>query len=92
QQDVNGLQSISKTLMLQWSAITVLQVYPNPAANGFVQVNNSKAGVLQFFNAAGALVKQVLVSAGKNTIDISSLAKGYHILVIGEGKASLIIK
>lgn len=92
QKDIDGRQSISKTVVLQWTSATVFQVYPNPAANGSVQVNTGKAGILQFFNASGALVKQVQVSAGNNTIDISSLTKGYYILVSGEEKASLIIK
>lgn len=92
QQDVDGRQNISKVVSLQWISKINLLVYPNPATAGKIQVDVKQTGTLQFFSNTGALVKQVKVNSGLNTIDISMLANGIYVLLAGDESTTLIVK
>lgn len=92
QQDVDGRQDISKVVSLQWISKINLLVYPNPATAGKIQVDVKQTGTLQFFSNTGALVKQVKVNSGLNTIDISMLANGIYVLLAGDESTTLIVK
>lgn len=93
QQDIDGRQSYSKIVSLQMSeSRATISVFPNPTTNGRVTVTTATTGNLQVFNNTGALVKQVKVNAGNNSIDLSALPKGVYRLKLGDESASLLIK
>jgi len=62
---------------------TVYQVYPNPTTNTLL-VKGLKSGVVYTINdLAGRTVHSGIYN---NSIDVSSLAKGFYTLIFSEGK------
>ncbi len=68
------------------------QVYPNPAANGFVNISSKMNGVIlvSLYNILGK--KVIATELNGNRLDISSLVSGIYILKIVLGKNSTTIK
>jgi hypothetical protein len=71
-------------------------VYPNPA-NGYVEIvlsseSNTNEPIAQIFDIQGLLVKTVYLNNEKTSIDVSTIAKGFYIIKIGNESKKLIIK
>ncbi|MDR0207460.1 MAG: M6 family metalloprotease domain-containing protein [Bacteroidales bacterium] len=72
-------------------------IYPNPA-NNYVEIcfSNSKLfssrGYAHIYDVQGLLLKTVAINNEITSIDISSLAKGFYIIKIGNEVKKLIIK
>lgn len=92
QQDINGRQNISKTVVLEWSFKNEFRIYPNPSTTGVIQITATNPGVLSLYNSNGALIKQLQIIRGTNILDISSFAKGVYILKTSDESINLIVR
>ncbi|MEI7472841.1 MAG: T9SS type A sorting domain-containing protein, partial [Chitinophagaceae bacterium] len=59
---------------------TNIQVYPNPVADGMMNVKMDKAAMIEMYNNAGILVLRKMLYAGNSVIDVRSFNKGNYIL------------
>jgi hypothetical protein len=68
-------------------AMPSLRVYPNPASQGFVQVEVKAASAWCLFDAYGRQVDAgQWMGAGMHQLDVSGLASGTYILTTVEGQ------
>ncbi|MBW1295585.1 carbohydrate-binding protein [Aquimarina litoralis] len=67
-------------------------IYPNPIVD-VMNISGTTAGkTIKVFNTVGVLVKEVALTEGQNTIDMSNLSSGYYIINILEpGKTNKIL-
>jgi len=72
-----------------------IQVYPNPATSYiYVGVNNIEPSIIQIYNSAGSLVKEIKNSSSlkNNRIDINNLNNGVYYLNIKTAKQNFSAK
>ncbi|AXT56154.1 DUF5060 domain-containing protein [Aquimarina sp. AD1] len=69
-----------------------ITLYPNPVVD-VINISGSTAGkTIKVFNTVGILVKEVVLTDGQNTVDMSNLSSGYYIINILEaGKTNKIL-
>ncbi|MGY3792869.1 carbohydrate-binding protein [Aquimarina sp. 433] len=69
-----------------------ITLYPNPVVD-VINISGSTAGkTIKVFNTVGVLVKEVALTDGQNTVDMSNLSSGYYIINILEaGKTNKIL-
>ncbi len=94
QHDVDGSISYSKVIRINYneSAKQQLQLFPNPASSGFVNLKLSQPATVQIINATGAVVWQQALSTGTHTVATEKFAKGIYHIKSGFGSQVLIIK
>ncbi len=81
QRDISGHASYSRVVNLYFDAEkTNIQVYPNPVADGMMNVKLDKSTVVEMYNNAGILVMRKKLNAGTSLIDVRSFNKGSYIL------------
>ncbi|WP_299261395.1 carbohydrate-binding protein [uncultured Aquimarina sp.] len=69
-----------------------VRVYPNPVVNTINFSSNMEGKIVKVFNVLGVLMKETILEAGQNSIDISSLSSGYYIITVLEsGKSNKLI-
>ncbi|WP_299261397.1 carbohydrate-binding protein [uncultured Aquimarina sp.] len=69
-----------------------VRVYPNPVVNTINFSSNMEGKIVKVFNVLGVLMKETILEAGQNSIDISNLSSGYYIINILEaGKSNKLI-
>jgi hypothetical protein len=92
QRDLDGKSSYSKiaSLIYDESGPDVF-VYPNPATET-VTVYLAESQDVRLINVAGATVWKGTLSAGRNQIPITNLAKGVYWVVTGSFKKQLLIQ
>ena len=84
--DFDGNKTYSKTNTVDLGGNTALNIWPVPAKN-FINVqikngDNSQENNIRIFNHTGQKVVTFWPHAGVNTINISSLPKGYYLITI----------
>lgn len=77
-------------------APTLVSIYPNPLVNAItIEANydNFLAGkAMQLTNTRGQVVRSLILSTGKNTLNLADLSAGIYFMRIGNGKEMKIIK
>lgn len=78
--EVNGASSVRGV-----EEISNLQVFPNPAGTGYLNINSDTAGdkLVRIYDSAGRLVLTTN-TLGNEAIDITSLAQGMHTVLVHE--------
>jgi hypothetical protein len=62
-----------------------ISTYPNPTT-GLFNLAISKNSIIEIYNSVGTLIKTQIATGGKNTVDISNVAKGlYYIKIMSDG-------
>ncbi len=87
--DTNGNFSYSKTVMVRFTGVTRLQVFPNPVTDvRNIQATGNEIATVQITDAAGRLMKQQKAALTGNTflsVDVTSLPKGTYYLILQSG-------
>lgn len=65
-----------------------LQIFPNPASNGIVNIVSANAVKANIYNSGGVMVKTISLQKGRNTIDIRNLSAGVYFVKTNEGNTS----
>lgn len=98
--DTNGCVALSEDIGVTVGIVEVassipLELYPNPSSNGRIEVAIGSECIdcdLKIFDGEGRLVYRSNVSAQKQEIDISSLAKGIYILQVAGDSRKFIVE
>ncbi len=68
------------------------QLYPNPTANGILNLNLSRDVVVTITDVLGKTIFENKLSSGKNILDISNHSAGVYWMKIADGNSTEIIK
>ncbi|MBQ4803751.1 carbohydrate-binding protein [Aquimarina sp. MMG015] len=67
-------------------------LYPNPVVNTINFSSNIEGQIVKVFNVNGVLMKETVLEAGQNSIDVANLSSGYYIInVLEAGKSNKLI-
>ncbi|WP_027395475.1 carbohydrate-binding protein [Aquimarina latercula] len=67
-------------------------LYPNPVINTINFSSNIEGQIVKVFNVNGVLMKETVLEAGQNSIDVANLSSGYYIInVLEAGKSNKLI-
>jgi hypothetical protein len=80
QRDLDGKESLSKVVTVEWNASASMQVYPIPSMNGRVYVKLPSNQVLRLMSPSGVVVWQTQGAAGVQLLDLTALPKGMYYL------------
>ncbi len=90
--DNNGRITVSNIVSVTKGKAVEVTVYPSPFVSAFTVKNGSdKSALLTLYTADGKTVMSKKVSAGKNTIDGASLAKGIYLYKISGGDGTVFV-
>ena len=79
QQDLDGKESFSKVVKVNIvRSGNAINVYPNPAVGGAINIKLSKASIVQVYNAWGLLMLQKSFTEGVHAIQLNHLTKGIY--------------
>ncbi|TWI80566.1 putative secreted protein (Por secretion system target) [Lacibacter cauensis] len=92
QRDVDGKQSISKTVQVQFTTAARMQVYPTPVTNGVLHVKLPADAVIRIYNSNGSLVLEQKGKAGLQQLQLSLLGKGSYYLRAGTETATILVQ
>ena len=92
QRDVDGKQSISKTVQIQFMKAARMQVYPTPVTNGVLYVKLPADAVIRMYNSNGSLVLEQKGKAGLQQLQLSLLGKGTYYLRAGIETATILVQ
>jgi len=91
--DANDISVYSSTpTAINENNNTLLNVYPNPVANGLVTITVTENTNLVVFDLLGNVVLSTPLNNVTNTIDVSTLSAGNYILKVGNSASKLIIQ
>lgn len=72
--------------------LNIVKLYPNPVVNTINFSSNMEGQIVKVFNINGVLMKETVLEAGQNSIDVGSLSSGYYIInVLEAGKSNKLI-
>lgn len=84
--------SYSKIMALHNSAINgQISIYPNPATQ-VLTVETEAVATYCIYDLQGKAVMKGTLQSGKNTLDVSSLAKGFYAIKIGEFNQKIVLQ
>ena len=83
QQDLDGRESLSKTINVRLNNESGLTVLGNPVTQGVMRIRLEQPALVTLQDPSGRRVYSVRQSAGVQAIDVSRLAKGYYLLEVG---------
>ncbi len=77
--------------LTELSNVKEQRLYPNPTHNSVtINKTDAKTEQLQVINAVGSLVKRVRITEEKTVIDLSDLAPGIYIFILGNEKYKVV--
>ncbi len=90
QVDLDGKENYSeiKTVNINNSSNTVLNIWPNPARDAIKIQNNSSYTIARIYSQSGSLVNETRLQAGTNTINVSSLTFGAYIVNVKDANGA----
>ncbi|MGA1379310.1 MAG: T9SS type A sorting domain-containing protein, partial [Chitinophagaceae bacterium] len=92
QRDLDGKFSYSKIVSIIFNEPGPdMSVYPNPVSD-VLTVYLSESKLIRLINAAGAIVWQSNLPAGRNQISVSQYSKGVYVLTAGVQSYRVIIQ
>ncbi|WP_108801597.1 carbohydrate-binding protein [Aquimarina sp. Aq107] len=72
--------------------LNIVKLYPNPVVNSINFSSNMEGQIVKVFNVNGVLMKETVLEAGQNSIDVTNLSSGYYIInVLEAGKSNKLI-
>lgn len=83
------LPAINCALAVKDATVNQLEIYPNPVTDVLhINTKLSKEENALIYNMEGRVVLKAKISNGKNTVDVSKLAKGSYIISLTDGNVS----
>lgn len=92
QRDLDGKESYSRIVAVQFTSGNSLNIYPNPSADGFVKMQLPQAATVRLYNLNGAEVWQKTLQAGLHTIDLSRQPKGVYLIKVNDQSSSIVLQ
>jgi pectin methylesterase-like acyl-CoA thioesterase len=89
----NGVLTVTPATGVHSTNATGIEIYPNPVSSEMVvKRGNSGAETLQIVNGQGLKLIEKTLSSDVERIDVSGLAKGTYIVLIGGNSYKLLVK
>ena len=67
--------------------------WPSPAADVlYVEVEGTETRPVTLLNSGGQVVRSVMLSTGRNTLDVSSLSSGLYLIRMADGRSLRVVK
>ena len=93
QRDLDGKANYSKIVMMEWNRpVLTFSVYPNPANNGILSIVLQKEGVVNMYDNSGVLVVQKRLAAGRHTLAVTHLAKGFYTIQVNGESIGVVLQ
>ncbi|UAM99204.1 endonuclease [Polaribacter litorisediminis] len=74
----DGIGFFTSSLSTENNLLDTFKMYPNPTNGNFITIKTTSNTNVTIYNTLGKVVKTTLVTANKNSIDISNLSKGVY--------------
>jgi hypothetical protein len=92
QSNKNGAQIFSRIMALQNSALYgQISIYPNPATQ-VLTVETQREAQYSIYDLQGQSVMKGDLQSGKNTLNVSGLAKGFYTIKIGDYNQKIVLQ
>jgi hypothetical protein len=92
QTDIDGLSSMSKTVILQPSSNRTVLIYPNPAKDHLYIRNDLNYHRLEITDFGGKVILKKSISNGLNTIQIDQIPAGAYFIILSDGDKNETLK